>query len=75
MQVVPLQRTMGKFRGVPAPGVITLMNSVAMLQRKPVRARSALLRLPVSCSTQIFTLANLFVSHAASIPAIGMVVS
>ena len=43
MQVVPLQRTMGKFRGVPAPGFITLMDSVALLQRKPVRARSALL--------------------------------
>jgi len=36
---VSLQRTMGKFRGVPAPSFITLMDSVAMLQRKPVRAR------------------------------------
>ena len=34
-----LQRTMGKFRGVTAPSFITLMDSVAMLQRKPVRAR------------------------------------
>ena len=75
MQVVPLQRTMGKFRGVPAPGVITLMDSVAMLQRKPVRARSEMLRLPVSRSTPIFTLANSFVSHAASVPAFSMVVS
>ena len=35
-----LQRTMGKFRGVTAPSFIMLMDSVAMLQRKPVRARS-----------------------------------
>ena len=34
-----LQRTVGKFRGVAAPSFITLMDSVAMLQRKPVRAR------------------------------------
>lgn len=72
MQGVPLQRTMGKFRGVPAPGFITLMDSVAMLQRKPVRARSALLRLPVSCSTPALASASSFVPHAASIPAIGM---
>ena len=39
MLVVPLQRTMGKFRGVPAPGFITLMDSVAMLQRKPVQSK------------------------------------
>ena len=30
---------MGKFRGVTAPSFITLMDSVAMLPRKPVRAR------------------------------------
>ena len=33
---------MGKFRGMTAPSFIALLDSVAMLQRKPVRARYAL---------------------------------
>ncbi len=49
--LVLVQRALGKFRGVPAPSFLSVMDNIVNLLRKPVRARCSTMPSSCICST------------------------